>query len=1089
MRILQLRLTNLNSLLGEWSIDLTHPAYQNSGIFAITGPTGAGKSTLLDALCLALYGRTPRLAKIGKGGNELMSRHTGECAAEVTFTTQAGHFRCHWGQRRAHRRAKGELQAPRHEIADVSDGSILESRLRKVSERVEQVTGMDFRRFVRSMLLAQGAFDTFLRAPPDDRAPILEQITGTAIYSEISIAAHQHRSTADKRLEQLEQEVAGLALLSPQQQQQLASEQQQLVQQQSALAQQLAQAEQHLAWQREIQQLEQGRVELEQQRQQQQSATQLFAADRERLQRATQALELHGDHRQLTTLRQQECAERQQLDALTAALPADAQQVALATAALEQAVADYQAALELLREQRPLLDRVRQLDQELRHRQQEMEAQQQQDAALQQQQQRLQQQQQDLRTTLEQLQQQQSALLQRLAVQPEGSTLVGELPLLEQFWEQWQALEQQCQQQRRASDQAEAAVTAAAAAWQQAQQQSAQQQQRLARSEQRQQALQQQLAQQVQQAEQREEALQREEELLEQQLLLLTTIANLHADRTRLQSGQPCPLCGSVEHPYANGEIPQPDPIRQQRDQVRQAVRQVRRELAGYRAAADEIVKEQQQQRAADQQQQRVTQEAAHQHALAHHQQQHLAHHLAELGSQQQRLEEQLQQRLARYPPAPSTTAQIPQRLGQLRDALERWQYDQQQRITLGEQIATRSSQLAPLQQRWDEQRQQQQALQQRLATLREEWRQQQQQRQQWLGDDSPDVLEQQLQRAFEQAESAREVARQRQQMASEQQQQRLTRSAERQQRIAAIAQQLPTLEEHFYQRLRHFAFASETDFQQALLDESQRQRLQAEAQRLSRLGDLLESRLRDLTHRLERRRQEAFGAAPLEQLEPQCEQLRGEQQQLLQRLGALRQQLDHHQQQQQRQQQQLQAIAAQQQECQRWRRLSSLIGSADGKRYRNFAQGLTFEQMIHYANRELRRMNDRYLLLHDPQHPLELSVLDSYQGGEVRSTKNLSGGEGFILSLALALGLSNMAGSHIRIDALFLDEGFGTLDEEALDSALDALATLPQEGKLIGIISHVPALKERITTRIEVHPRSGGRAILAGPGVERVSR
>ena len=141
---------------------------------------------------------------------------------------------------------------------------------------------------------------------------------------------------------------------------------------------------------------------------------------------------------------------------------------------------------------------------------------------------------------------------------------------------------------------------------------------------------------------------------------------------------------------------------------------------------------------------------------------------------------------------------------------------------------------------------------------------------------------------------------------------------------------------------------------------------------------------------------------------------------------------------------------------------------------------------MIGHANQQLRRMSDRYLLTHDQHHRLQLNVIDSYQAGEMRSTRNLSGGESFIVSLALALGLSQMASRNVRVDSLFLDEGFGTLDEESLDTALDALSTVHQEGKMIGIISHVPALKDRIGTQIVVTPTSSGRSKLTGPGCGR---
>jgi DNA repair protein SbcC/Rad50 len=122
--------------------------------------------------------------------------------------------------------------------------------------------------------------------------------------------------------------------------------------------------------------------------------------------------------------------------------------------------------------------------------------------------------------------------------------------------------------------------------------------------------------------------------------------------------------------------------------------------------------------------------------------------------------------------------------------------------------------------------------------------------------------------------------------------------------------------------------------------------------------------------------------------------------------------------------------------------------------------------------------MTDRYLLIRYEQQPLELNVVDNYQAGEIRSTKNLSGGESFIVSLAL--GLSKMASRKVRVDSLFLDE-------EALETALETLSGLQQDVKLIGIISHVSAMKERISTQINITPVSGGRSSLSGPGCTKI--
>jgi len=153
------------------------------------------------------------------------------------------------------------------------------------------------------------------------------------------------------------------------------------------------------------------------------------------------------------------------------------------------------------------------------------------------------------------------------------------------------------------------------------------------------------------------------------------------------------------------------------------------------------------------------------------------------------------------------------------------------------------------------------------------------------------------------------------------------------------------------------------------------------------------------------------------------------------------------------------------------------LIGSHDGKKYKVYAQSLTFENLIVMANRQLQKMSERYALKRssDAAAPFDLSVIDKYRNYDERTARNLSGGEKFIVSLALALGLANMASRNMRIDTMFIDEGFGTLDADYLDVALTALSNLHSEGKLIGVISHLSELKDRIATHIEVIAKGNG--------------
>uniref|UniRef100_UPI0025DEA1B5 SbcC/MukB-like Walker B domain-containing protein n=1 Tax=Nitrosomonas sp. TaxID=42353 RepID=UPI0025DEA1B5 len=366
---------------------------------------------------------------------------------------------------------------------------------------------------------------------------------------------------------------------------------------------------------------------------------------------------------------------------------------------------------------------------------------------------------------------------------------------------------------------------------------------------------------------------------------------------------------------------------------------------------------------------------------------------------------------------------------------------------------------------------------------LRQEFAELHAKRLQLFADKQPDQEELLLARAVETAQKQVDNARQ-QLTAETQAANKLRNKAENlTNNMTSRATGLAILEESFAIRLRQSAFADEAAFMAANLAEQERKQLAQQAQQLADEKIALNTKQQDKTVALEAERLKHMTNQPQNFHEQTLAQLVTRQQALQQEIGGIQQKLKDNERIRQKQQEQLQTINAQKRECARWDLLHELIGSADGKKYRNFAQGLTFEVMIRHANRQLQKMSDRYFLIRDETRPLELSVIDNYQAGEIRSTKNLSGGESFIISLALALGLSHMVSHNIQVDSLFLDEGFGTLDEEALDTALETLASLQQQGKLIGIISHVAALQERISTRIQVIPRSGGRSRLSGPG------
>jgi exonuclease SbcC len=161
------------------------------------------------------------------------------------------------------------------------------------------------------------------------------------------------------------------------------------------------------------------------------------------------------------------------------------------------------------------------------------------------------------------------------------------------------------------------------------------------------------------------------------------------------------------------------------------------------------------------------------------------------------------------------------------------------------------------------------------------------------------------------------------------------------------------------------------------------------------------------------------------------------------------------------------------------WESLRELIGSADGSKFRNFAQGLTLDLLVAHANEHLRELARRYELQRVPGAEMEIQVIDREMGDEVRSIHSLSGGESFLASLALALGLASLASDRVQVESLFIDEGFGALDADSLDLAIASLDALYSLGRQVGVISHVGTLVERIGVKVQINKHGGGRSRL----------
>ncbi|MBO4295382.1 MAG: hypothetical protein J5863_01305, partial [Desulfovibrio sp.] len=315
--------------------------------------------------------------------------------------------------------------------------------------------------------------------------------------------------------------------------------------------------------------------------------------------------------------------------------------------------------------------------------------------------------------------------------------------------------------------------------------------------------------------------------------------------------------------------------------------------------------------------------------------------------------------------------------------------------------------------------------------------------------------------------------------------------------RSASLAQEqerregeVQTRGEAFAAALAGLGFAGEAQWQACLLPEQEASRLEAcrreHADRQARLEAVLADAAKDLEPLLAQ-------AAPErgeEALASFLEEAKARRSLLDQSQGRLAQELKADDDSLALTSQTRAEIAALEPALAEWTTLNRLVGQSDGQKFARYAQGLTLKALAQAANRQLERLSGRYRLAASRDEELEFVVLDRYRGERERSTRNLSGGESFLVSLALALGLAEFSRGEVRVQTLFMDEGFGTLDRQAMETAVAALLALPPDsGSLVGIISHVEELKERIKTSISVTPHAGGPSTLAGPGCERGSR
>lgn len=1237
MKILAIRGKNLASLSGEFEIDFQAEPLASAGLYAITGATGAGKSTLLDALCLALYERTPRLARASSKGEiipdvgdngvapsdprTILRRGASEGHAEVDFVgSDAIAYRARWSVRRARNKTDGKLQQSEVSLLRLIDSQILgDHRKTETLRLIEASVGLNFDQFTRAVLLAQNDFATFLKASDDERAELLQTLTGTETFTLISMQAFARMKTEKEHLDRLQAQLQDQASLAPE----IRAEKEGLRQLQNenvkGLESQKALIEGNLRWYEQLDKFKAAEVEASQKLD---GATADKAAAIPR-------------YTQLTTIERVQpvrplCLEVDRLIVEVATTEKSVTSSRAALAAIGSTAAtrteEHQTASQQLvhaetakTQAQPLIELARELDAKVAALDpQYLAALEAQNAAME----NLQKEEARNASAKESLVQ---ATTDLTAAQTWLSGHEALRPLSE-GWQRWEALFDQAHKHLSGhglttiavddlTNQASAiakslektqdalvtetsnftqatgklnALTQNCAAFDSEKlavgkqhleayrdhlQTAGQLWQRLVAGQQQQIKLQGQREVQTEvlrksQAEQRDCGLAKP-------VVELSLVAAEHAHimaklaaskdaksmRATLQPDSPCPVCGAVDHPYAS-HSPEGDAIL---NALQANVTEKRKSLddLSQRIAAAEVRK------------------AASQEQLEEIDAELLSIRNADIAHQQSWLSHPLHSQLAHVVEGNRTDWFSEQQTEVKRDLEGLTQEEASYRETLRrKELAQGEVNKAKLavDQAWQAANQSEVKQKTTQQSIELAQKQLAEFAQQLLG------VQDLLDRGFSDQDWRERWAQDPVAFAARchtdastwtTKQQQVTNLVNRIQTLQtelngcenACIQAAQYLKIQFDQRAalekmvqthrsdRNALFEGkpisvvESGLNSCIdLAKAAQLKAQVELQKTLAEGTRLEEVVRQTTLRLENHRESLATAG--EQLDTWLADFNAQAESDVLQLGGLRALLETGLDWVTRERDALQGIeravssaqavlqehrqalanhqavqtvqdSAQtlgenllatgsdltsakealtslkleialdderltksqslrieiEQQFARWRvwsQLSDLIGSSDGKKFRNFAQQLTLDILLGYANLHLKTLTRRYRL-ERIKDSLGLLVVDQDMGDEVRSVHSLSGGESFLVSLALALGLASLSSHRVRVESLFIDEGFGSLDADSLRVAMDALDNLQAQGRKVGVISHVQEMTERIGTQVQVKRLAGG--------------
>ncbi len=1024
MKILLLRGKNLASLEGEFEINFNDEPLKSAGLFAITGHTGAGKSTLLDAICLALYGETPRNIRAKENGVSLtdvgeetlsqndartiLRRGTTEGFAELEFVALDGkNYKSTWGVARARGKESGKLQPSKMTLVDLSTNTTIGGGNKETLDKIEQLIGLTFEQFTRSVLLAQGDFANFLKAKQDEKAELLEKLTGTEIYSQISAKIFEKNRIAEVELNTLKDKIKGIELLSPEDLSLLTTEKEIVNNELVAFKKEFDDTNKIIEWLNQDEKLRKDILMAEKQLID-------ILKDIEEAKPTITLLETYDKAQEIRDQFVNHTEGKKQLAQTTKQLEESELKIQNTTKKLQQAELNFKACDETLKQHikeierlQPALKEARKIETQLFETSKQYSEAQKEVDSVKQSTSLLTKSTLQLNSEIEQNQRALESIAKWFEQQKVYAEIVPQKELIINQLNELQTININCSKTTKEQETHLAFLKTDKLNL---------------------------------------EALKAEAEALEK--LLPAEIAIL---RARLEEGKPCPVCGSEEHPIVNTTTESNKHLNELEIENAKKANKEKFESINLKIekGSNEIVR--------------------------------LDTQLNNFKTRALELHQTITNLLTALPDW-ITEFEKGTLQNSIKTLAENWNKCLADETKLKEQITILSTRLTS-------ETEQLKSAQNALKEKETKFKQIQ---------DSIKLLETQLKQLLDgkKADLVEKELTEKLQLLTNNQQAALKTKSDIEASLEGIkgfmaslkdstkkieteinnslcgisdwiTQKHPDLtietltdifardinwinsQKELIKRLNDNLLTLNATIAERHKNLASHNQLESRPKEEFQTYDFLKNQLAEITKQLEFKNRRNTEIEVLFSTQKKNEELIKKQSNELEKLSEV---------------------------AENWAKLNALLGSSDGKKFKLIAQGYTLGILLSYANQHLSELTSRYKLQRIP-NTLALQVIDIDMLGEIRTVHSLSGGESFLISLALALGLSSLSSNRMHIESLFIDEGFGSLDADMLRIAMDALERLQTQGRKIGVISHVTEMTERITTQIQIVKEANGRS------------